>query len=307
MLEEGEEKRLAVLESQHNKELDALKSKYTAEQQATEEYKQLEAEVQAKYEADKTKIAQEEAEKRRQASLKEVQDYAKYGSDMLSATANILGSIAQSYENEYHKIVDGKEELSAQEKEQAVKALERQKQATIAQLALQQAMSIGNAILAATAAAAVSSVAAPVVYAATAATITAGIISSMMQAKNSISNIDKQIEDVKNLATGGYVEGPGSSTSDSIPARLSNGESVINARSTAMYYDLLSRINQAGGGVAFPDTRNTPILHFARGGIATQSEQITNAVKTAMENYSPVVSVREITRMQNRVRAKELS
>lgn len=58
------------------------------------------------------------------------------------------------------------------------------------------------------------------------------------------------------LATGGKVSGPGTGTSDSIPAMLSNGESVINAKSTSMFAPLLSAINQAGGGVA-----------FARGGI----------------------------------------
>jgi hypothetical protein len=43
----------------------------------------------------------------------------------------------------------------------------------------------------------------------------------------------------------------GKSTSDSIMANLSNGESVINAKSTAMFGNLLSNINQAGGGVGF--------------------------------------------------------
>jgi len=53
------------------------------------------------------------------------------------------------------------------------------------------------------------------------------------------------------FATGGLVQGMGTSTSDSIMANLSNGESVINAKSTAMFGNLLSQINQAGGGVGF--------------------------------------------------------
>ena len=53
------------------------------------------------------------------------------------------------------------------------------------------------------------------------------------------------------FATGGLVQGMGTSTSDSIMASLSNGESVINAKSTAMFGNLLSNINQMGGGVAF--------------------------------------------------------
>ena len=47
------------------------------------------------------------------------------------------------------------------------------------------------------------------------------------------------------FAEGGKVEGPGSSTSDSIPAMLSNGEYVINAESARMIgYDTLDRLNE---------------------------------------------------------------
>jgi hypothetical protein len=67
------------------------------------------------------------------------------------------------------------------------------------------------------------------------------------------------------FASGGLVVGEGGPKDDKISARLSNGESVINARSTAMYKPILSAINQAGGGVAFP---------MANGGIATP-EMIT--------------------------------
>jgi hypothetical protein len=75
-----------------------------------------------------------------------------------------------------------------------------------------------------------------------------------------ISEIDKAAvpeaqqktpEQPRKLAVGGMVSGAGTSTSDSIPAMLSNGESVINAQSTAMFAPLLSAINQAGGGAPF--------------------------------------------------------
>jgi hypothetical protein len=58
-------------------------------------------------------------------------------------------------------------------------------------------------------------------------------------------------QEPRRLASGGIVSGPGTGTSDSIPARLSNGESVINANSTRMFTPLLSAINQIGGGQAF--------------------------------------------------------
>jgi hypothetical protein len=44
-------------------------------------------------------------------------------------------------------------------------------------------------------------------------------------------------------ATGGLVRGPGTETSDSIPAMLSDGEFVINARSTRLFQPILSAIN----------------------------------------------------------------
>lgn len=61
------------------------------------------------------------------------------------------------------------------------------------------------------------------------------------------------------LASGGTVKGKGSGTSDSILARLSNGEYVINARSAAQYRPMLDAINSAprfakGGSVGGGDS-----------------------------------------------------
>lgn len=55
------------------------------------------------------------------------------------------------------------------------------------------------------------------------------------------------------FAQGGMVGGIGTGTSDSVSARLSKGESVINARSTRMFKPLLSAMNEAGGGRGFAD------------------------------------------------------
>ena len=59
------------------------------------------------------------------------------------------------------------------------------------------------------------------------------------------------------FAEGGLVSGEGTSTSDSVVARVSNGESVINARSTSMFGPLLSTINQLGGGRKFNNADQT--------------------------------------------------
>lgn len=48
---------------------------------------------------------------------------------------------------------------------------------------------------------------------------------------------------IKGFSTGGYVSGSGTGTSDSIPARLSNGEFVVNAKATSRNRELLEAIN----------------------------------------------------------------
>ena len=51
---------------------------------------------------------------------------------------------------------------------------------------------------------------------------------------------------IKGFSVGGYVSGAGTNTSDSIPARLSNGESVMTAKATSMFAPILSAFNQLG-------------------------------------------------------------
>ena len=77
------------------------------------------------------------------------------------------------------------------------------------------------------------------------------------------------------------VRGAGTGTSDSIQANVSNGESVINARSTAQYAPILSAINQANGGNAI--------------GSAASSNRMA-ALTASYINMNPVVSVESINR-----------
>ena len=62
----------------------------------------------------------------------------------------------------------------------------------------------------------------------------------------------------KKKASGGYISGPGSKTSDSIPARLSNGEYVVRASSVQKYgKSALDKINEgrfASGGIVGEDS-----------------------------------------------------
>ncbi len=69
-------------------------------------------------------------------------------------------------------------------------------------------------------------------------------------------------------AAGGYVTGPGSSTSDSIPAMLSNGEYVITAKATSAYgADFMNALNQQRVTFAQPQSmsqnvNNSPTMVY---------------------------------------------
>ncbi len=92
---------------------------------------------------------------------------------------------------------------------------------------------------------------------------------------------------------GGAVDGPGTATSDSIPARLSKGESVMTAAATSLFAPALSAFNQIGGGV--------PIT-VQNSGIQTGEEFLANAVARGMAMApAPTVSVEEINKVSDRL------
>lgn len=102
---------------------------------------------------------------------------------------------------------------------------------------------------------------------------------------------------IKGFSVGGYVQGAGTGTSDSIPARLSNGESVMTAKATSMFSPILSAFNQLGGGV--------PIV-ANNGGSNIGMDMLAAAVARGYQMApQPVVSVEEINRTQRRVQTIE--
>lgn len=121
----------------------------------------------------------------------------------------------------------------------------------------------------------------------------AGIITQILTAMTTATSI---INSAK-FATGGLVSGPGTGTSDSIPAMLSNGESVMTARATSLFAPLLSTLNQLGGGV--PITVGEPTPAFGE-------EFLAAAIAKGMERMPrPVVSVEEINKVSKRVEVIE--
>lgn len=115
-----------------------------------------------------------------------------------------------------------------------------------------------------------------------------------------MANIATAIKTVKSakFATGGLVTGPGTGTSDSIPAQLSNGESVMTARATELFAPILSSFNQMGGGV--------PINITASSNQTLGEDMLARAVAKGVQMMpNPVVSVTEINTVGKRVEVLE--
>lgn len=110
-----------------------------------------------------------------------------------------------------------------------------------------------------------------------------------------LANIATAISTVKSakFASGGKVNGPGSGTSDSIPAMLSNGEYVMTAKATRLYEPLLAAMNSIGSGVPIQVARSYES--------ADNAERLADSFERAAKEIKPVVSVVEISETQKRV------
>lgn len=214
------------------------------------------ARIEAELEA--RKEAAEEMKKQEEAKMQLAEDTAGAFSTVAGAIGNMLATV-------------GKENRELTKLSKVI---------ALAQIAIETGVATAKGISAAMSVPFPGNLAA---IATTIATIMAGITSAVSTVKSA------------QFATGGYVSGPGTATSDSIPARLSNGESVINARSTAMFGPLLSALNQAGGGVAFNPGSGQ------RDGYA----YLASAVADGMKSVQIRVGVDEIAQTQHQVETIE--
>lgn len=154
----------------------------------------------------------------------------------------------------------------------------------IAEVAIAQGVAIANAVKTAT-----KSSATWIDMLAAIATVIASVTAVMSTATKSIKSAK--------FASGGLVTGPGTGTSDSISARLSNGESVMTARATEMFAPILSSFNMMGGGV--------PINVTQTSNQALGEDMLARAVAKGVSEIRPVVSVEEINTVSNRVKVLE--
>lgn len=185
----------------------------------------------------------------------------------------------------------------------------------MAQIMISTAISIAQAIQGATTAAAQTGVAAPFTtpvfiaeMVAIVASSIASAVSTLQQAKQAKSEAGKP-----HFATGGLITQGGDPTGrrDTVHIMGSTGEYVVQKRAVdAVGVDFLDRINAMGGS------------GHSRSGFYAAGGEVTTAITTSSESISydkmkasftealeempnPVVSVKEITRTQKRVSAKE--
>lgn len=133
-------------------------------------------------------------------------------------------------------------------------------------------------------------------------------IAGAVAAISTITTIISQIKSLNSTAAeegakyhyarGGLVTGPGTGTSDSIPARLSNGEAVMTARAVVDWGPVLSMMNVSSGGNAIP-TRHLP----EKSSGMRQMEHMFERVMRRLPN--PVVTVRDINNGQRRVKVQD--
>ena len=177
-------------------------------------------------------------------------------------------------------VTGGMGQLMAEFQDDNKSALIASKILALGEIMISQAVAIANAVKAGSNAVSPWQMIAQIAASVTAVTV------AMAQAFKSLNQAK--------FATGGYVRGAGTGTSDSIPVRVSNGESIMNANTTAMFGGLLSSLNQLGGGV--------PIQAQETASSVRGEDMLARAVARGVAMLpAPVVSVEDINRGQRQV------
>ena len=252
-----------IKQAQAASEIEFLKLQYSQQVEALRNMKQEENETEEEFHA-------------RQAELQAAAD----GSQM-----QLTQTKAQMMRDSYQSIADGLEALG----EQSESFAKLSKVLALAEIAYNSGKALSAGIASA------SALPFPANLAAIATTV-GTILANMAQATKIVNSFKSKTEDKprKKFATGGLVTGEGTGTSDSIPAMLSNGESVLTARATSMFAPVLSTFNQIGGGV--------PIQATETANSVAGEEMLARAfMQGAAALPNPVVSVVDINAGQKRV------
>lgn len=207
----------------------------------------------------------------------------KYATLELQTTRDYNNKIIELQRTKYEAIASvagGLGQIMDEFSENNREAMVASKVMALGEIMVSQAVAIANAIKAG------SNAVNPIQMIAQIASSVTAVTVAMVQAFKSLNQAK--------FATGGYIRGAGTGTSDSIPVRVSNGESVLNANSTAMFGGLLSSLNQLGGGVPIQATQSAQSIKG--------EEMLARAFARGVAMLpNPVVSVEDINRVQRQV------
>lgn len=255
-----------ILEAKNNGE-EYLQIELDRLQEQLDNLHQLEGESDAEFKNRMLQAQSEYLAKKKQMANAEIQiEKAKYqaASQFAGQLSDLLETVAG----------DNKEMV------QASKVL------ALAEVAIKQGVAIADAVAA-------SAAGDPYTYALRVAAAIASTVTAMAQAISSINS-------AKFAKGTSYVNGPGTETSDSIPALLSRGEGVVTARANRMFPGLVQAMNDMAAGVA------TPARVFNSSSVVNNytTQSTLNQIADNTERRL-VVSVEEIHRVEDNVEAIE--
>lgn len=294
IIEDAFEKRRAIEETNYKRQHDSLLNAMVAEEEAHGTQTELYQAYMTQWEALETQhqqnllaIKQDKADKEKAINAAKVADDEK--------TAAAQKRIEQSRLQYATQIAGGLSDLMeavAGENKAMVKA---SKIVALAEVAIKQGVAIAEAV-------ASSAAGDPYTYALRVAAAIASTIAAMASAISSINSVK--------LARGtSYVQGPGTSTSDSIPAMLSKGEGVVNARANQMFPGVVGAMNDASVGIWSPLMSMLRSSGGAPAQVASPMQmteiQMANAFRNAVSDLDMYVSVEEINRGQRSVKVVE--
>lgn len=283
LLEEGAIKEEELERTRYERQIQAIQDKQSAYDEDSEIYnvyqQQLELAAQ-QHAANMERISLEQRNKEVEAAAAAAAEQKRIAEEEIAREIELQRLKLSSYQSIANSISAILEATAGDNK----KRLKAAKVLALAEVTLNQGMAIADAVKAA------GSYPFPINLVTIAASV-AGAMAAIAPAIQAVNSVK--------LARGGYVSGAGTSTSDSIPAMLSNGEYVVNAKATSMFPDLLETINNLGLGIAAPARAETVVQR------RQENDSRDSLIKALREMPAPVVSVEEIDRTGKKVKAVE--
>lgn len=286
LMEEGLEKEKEIERVRYERQKQAIEEKQAQYGKDTEIYQQyaLQLERAAQLHNETLADLEKEYNKSYEEAIEEREVTDEQYLEHKERMAELEKKIEDSKLREYSSIAGSISSILDATAGDNVKRVKAAKLAALAEIAINQGIAIAQAVTS------VKGLVFPANLPAIASSV-ASALAALVPAIQSVNSVK--------LARGGRVSGAGTSTSDSIPAMLSNGEYVVNARATSMFPELLETINNLGLGLGAPARMEK---------VTTTRIERDNAealVKALQQMPAPVVSVEEINRTSRRVEALE--